>query len=238
MKPEEIVVEKYLRKAYGRRIKYEPRGKDTTPDFSIDDVYAVEVRRLNQQFFDGENTEGLEQLSFSIYNVLKDVLVSFDCLYSGKSFWVFIDYERPLGKNMREIKLEMKKTFENFLQAETSLPCTLQVNENIEFQVYSSEPINGKIFRLGGESDGDAGGGVISVYIENIRYCIAEKSLKIKPYISQYREWSLYLVDYMELGLGYNEINGIKNAISDLGEFHKVAIINYTGEFLLFDISP
>lgn len=238
MKPEEIVAEKYLRKAYGGNIVYEPRGKDTTPDFSINGVYAVEVRRLNQHFFNGEKTEGLEQLSFPLYDALKEVLASFNSQYSGKSFWVFIDYQRPLGKNMRKLKLEMRNSLEKFLQAEVPLPYTLQVNEEIKFQFYSSVPISGRVFRFGGEGDGDAGGWVISVYIDNVRHCIAEKSSKIKQYESLYREWWLYLVDYMELGLDYDDIKEVKTAISDLGQFNKVAIINYTGEFLLFDISP
>jgi len=228
MKPEEAVIERHLLKAWGENIVYEPRGKDTTPDFLVNGVNAVEVRRLNQNFFNGEQTEGLEQLAFPLYDALKEVLASFESRYSGQSFWVFVNYERPLSKNIREIKVEMKKSLENFLQAGLSLPCILQVNENIEFQVYSAEPTNGKIFRFGGETDENAGGGVISVYIENINHCIADKSAKIKQYKSLYKEWWLYLVDFMELGLGYNEINEVKNAISDLDEFSKVVIISYT----------
>jgi hypothetical protein len=238
MKPEEIVADKYLRNTYREEIVFEPRGKDTTPDFSIKGVYAVEVRRLNQHFFNGEKKEGLEQLSFPLYDALKEVLASFNSRYSGKSFWVFIDYERPLSKKIREIKLEMQNSLEKFLQNEVSLPYTLQVNEEIEFQVYSSDPLSGRVFRLGGEVDGDAGGWVISVYIENIRHCIAEKSSKIKQYKSLYSEWWLCLIDRMELGLDDDVIKEVRTAISDLGEFNKVSIINYTGEFLLIDISP
>jgi hypothetical protein len=41
----------------------------------------------------------------------------------------------------------------------------------------------------------------------------------------------------MELGLDYGDIERVKSAILDLGEFNRVAIINYSGEILLFDIS-
>lgn len=237
MKPEEIIVEKNLRKAYGGNIVYEPRGKDTTPDFSIDGVYAVEVRRLNQYFFDGEKPEELEKLSFPIYDVLEELLASFNSQYSGKSFWIFMDYERPLNKNMRGIKSEMKKSLEEFLQIEVPLPYTLQVNEKIEFHIYPSSSASGRVFQYGGEFDGDAGGGNISIYLENIRYCIAEKTLKIKQYIPLYKEWWLYLVDYIGSGLDVDEITEVKNAISDLGEFTKIVIINHTGELLLVDYS-
>jgi hypothetical protein len=237
MHAEETVVEKYLHMTYGENIVYEPRGRDTTPDFSVNGVYAIEVRRLNQQFFDGENTEGLEQLSFPLYDVLKEVLASFKMQNPQKTFWIFMDYERPLGKNMREIKLEMQVSLEKFLQAEVPLPHSVQVNSNIEFHIYPSSSTSGRVFQYGGEFDGDAGGGNISIYLENIRHCIAEKTLKIKQYKPLYKEWWLCLVDCMEIGLDVGEIKEVKSSISDLGEFNKVVVINHTGEYLLFDSS-
>jgi hypothetical protein len=237
MKPEEISANKYLKNHYGENVFFEPDG-NVPPDFAINSIYAVEVRRLNQQFSNEEKTEGLEKLSFPLYYVLKEVLESFNALYAGKSYLVDIDYRRPLDKNMRKIKSEMQNSLKTFLQTKVSLPCMLKVNEKIEFWVYLSDPINGQVFQFVGERDEDAGGGVISVYIENIRHCIVEKSSKIKQFKSRYKEWWLYLVDYMQLGLDYGDIEKVKSAISDLGEFNKVAIIHYTGEFLLFEISP
>src|SRR5687767_4270989 len=102
---------------------------------------------------------------------------------------------------MQQIKSEMHNSLKTFLQTEVSLPCVLKVNEKIDFWINSSDGINGQVYQYGGERDEDAGGGVIPVYIENIRHCIAEKSSKIERYKSKYKEWWLYLVDYMELGL-------------------------------------
>jgi hypothetical protein len=105
------------------------------------------------------------------------------------------------------------------------------------FWLDASSSVNGRIFRLGGETDGDAGGWVISEYIENIRYCIAQKSSKTSQYKSRYKEWWLYLVDYMALGLDQSDIKEVTSAISNLGEFDKVDIITHNGEYLLIDMS-
>jgi len=112
----------------------------------------------------------------------------------------------------------------------------LQVNKKIKLWLYSSDPVKGQVFRFGGEDDGDAGGWVVPVYIENIRHCITEKSSKIKQYKLRYKEWWLYLVDFMELGLDQEVVKEMKSAISDLGEFNKVAVVNYMGEFLRLDL--
>lgn len=237
MKEEEIAVEKYLRKTHGENIIYEPRGHGTTPDFSIEHNLGIEVRRLNQHFYNGEAIEGLEDLSFSLQNITDEVLGSFDSKYTDESFFVFVDYERPLIKQMREIKHEMKKVLHEFLQSKETLPLELHVIENLKLWIYPSMPNNGWVFRVGGSVDGDGGGWVIQAYIENIRHCIATKSSKIKKYKSSFGHWWLYLVDYMNLGLDNNVIQEVIKAISDLGEFEKIVIIDRAGEALLFTIS-
>lgn len=73
--------------------------------------------------------------------------------------------------------------------------------------------------------DNDAGGAIISMYIENIRYCINEKSDKIKSHLHRYDEWWLFLVDRMLWDLAPREIKEISKNIQDLGCFDEVSII-------------
>lgn len=235
MKPEEIVAEKYLRKIYGENIIYEPLGGSKPPDFSVNNVYAVEVRRLNQQFFAGENTEGLENLSSDIYKPFREVLNKFNSQYLGKSYYVDIEYKRPFKKDMKQTKKDMQNALKVFLQSEMLLPCTLEVNEKIKFHIGMIEPIDNRVFLMASESDSDWLVNDASI-IKNIRYCITQKSLKVKQYKSLYKECWLCLVDQMVLEVGYR-IEMIKSAISNLGEFDRVVIINYAGEILLFDVS-
>ena len=236
MRPEEDAVAKYLEKTQGENVVFEPDG-NVPPDFAVNSDIAVEVRRLNQQFMDGKKMEGLEQVSFSIMDVLKEVLVSFDPQYVGKTFGLHIDYERPLNQEMAELKAGMRTALQNFLDADFALPATIQVSESVEFWLYSSVPVNGRVFLQAGEMERDAGGAVISEYIDNIRYCIAKKSSRIGPYRARYKEWWLYLVDTMELGLDYNEIKTVTSAITDLGGFDKVKIVTRNGRHLILDLA-
>jgi hypothetical protein len=236
MKPEEVSTNKYLRNHYGENVVFEPDG-NIPPDFLVNSVYAVEVRRLNQQFFEDDQALGLEQLSFPLANAVKEVLSSYDSQYSGKSYWVNIYYKRPLDRNIRQVKSEMQIALNDFLQSDLALPCTIRVNEKIDLYIDSSDLVSEQVFRIAIEGDDDAGGGVISVYSQNIRHCIFDKSSKINRYKSRYSSWWLYLVDYMELGLSNEDVTNVMSTISYLGEFDKVVIINHAGEFLLFEVS-
>lgn len=58
--------------------------------------------------------------------------------------------------------------------------------------------------------DWDAGGRVIEILGRNIRHCIAEKEIKVEPYLDNYEEWWLILVDHITYDL-----------ISDLKSFEQ-----------------
>jgi hypothetical protein len=52
MKSEERIAENYLTSLGFENVVFEPDG-NIPPDFFVDDRIAVEVRRLNQHFFEG-----------------------------------------------------------------------------------------------------------------------------------------------------------------------------------------
>ena len=80
MNLDEARVFEYLKAHFGNDVVFEPDGM-VPPDFIVDSIFAVEVRRLNQQFYSSGMSEGLEQLSVPIFDVFNDVLKSFDSLY-------------------------------------------------------------------------------------------------------------------------------------------------------------
>lgn len=237
MNLDEARVFKYLKTHFDENVVFEPDGK-IPPDFLVDSVIAIEVRRLNQHFFSEGRSEGLEQLSFPIFNVFNDVLKSFDSYYKGNTYWVSIDFERPLSTSMRQAKKDMEISLRSFLASGISeFPHTLSVNAKIKFTVYASQPVGGRVFRPAGGLDGDAGGWVVASYIENLRHCIIEKSAKVAQYLPKYSEWWLYLVDYMGWGLDTRETKNLLSSINDIGNFHRVFIISSDGEVLLASIS-
>jgi hypothetical protein len=85
--------------------------------------------------------------------------------------------------------------------------------------------------------DEDAGGFVIPMYIDNLRYFISEKSMKTSDYFLRYSIWWLYLVDYIGWGLGKYECEEILSSITDPGGFNRIYIISYGDEKLLASIS-
>ena len=188
MNREEQITLEYLKRMHGEDVVPVPKHKDP-PDLLVGSTIAVEVTRLNQHFFKGGKPEGLEHMSYTLENVLEEVLKSFDYLYAGKSYWVFVDYKRPLGSNFRQVKKEMQLALLKFLDSRTTkFPCEISVNSEITFSIYESNPGNGKLFPLAGSGDFDAGGWVIGIYAENIRHCISKKSSKISKHLEKYRE--------------------------------------------------
>jgi len=237
MNREEQVVFEHLKKSYGQNIVFEPEH-NSTPDFSINSSIAVEVRRLNQHSFKSTKPEGLESLSFPLERAFKEVLSSLNYLYAGKSYWVFIFYKRSLDSNIRQAKRDMKSALRKFLDIGiVNFPCEISVNSEIDFSIYESNPGNGRLFSVGGSVDSDGGGIVISVYVENIRHCINEKSSKIETRLEKYHEWWLYLVDCMEFGLSQKETSEVLKEIGSTGNFDKVVILSYYGQNVLATLS-
>ena len=157
MNLDEARVYKYLKTNISENVVFEPDGK-VPPDFLVDSVFAVEVRRLNQHFFKEGMSEGLEKLSFPIFDVFNDVLKSFESIYTGNTYSVSIDFERPLSTSMRQAKKDMETALRNFLESGMSeFPYLLSVNPKIEFTIDASKPIRGRVFRPAGGMDGNAG---------------------------------------------------------------------------------
>lgn len=233
MKPEETVVYNFLVKRYGDNVIFEPDG-NVPPDFLIDGVYAAEVRRLNHQFVNGGKTEGLEQVTYPLFNALAEVLESFNSSYSGISYWVGINFHRPLPQSIRKLKTDIKNSLITFLSSDIKPPHRITVNEHIELTIYkSSNPIHGMLFGLHGGMDHDSNGWVLPIYVENTRLCITEKSSKIQRYLPKYIEWWLILVDYIGWGLDKYTTSNLAKQITDLGNFTNIKIISNDGNLLL-----
>ncbi len=235
MKPEEKIVEQFLKKNWDTVI-FEPDG-NITPDFLVDSKYAIEVRRLNENFFEVDKSQGLEQLAYPLYDAFYEVLRSFDGNGSEKTYWVAIEFHRPIIKKINPLKSEMKLALQKFLKIPSELPYQLEVNDTISFYLYESEPKAGRLFRPAGGVDDDGGGSVISLYVNNIQYCISDKTVKIKPHLPKYAEWWLVLVDNMDWWLDNEEINEIVSAINELGNFDEIKVIRMDGEKQLLNIS-
>jgi hypothetical protein len=231
MNKEEKITNKFLNEQW-KDVLFEPDG-NVSPDFLVDSIYAIEVRRLNEHYFDGSESESLEIDAFPLFDAFHEVLRSFDNQFIGQTYRISIEFHRPLGKTIKLIKVDMKTALREFLDSSFDLPCKLVVNENVDFYIYPSITKEDQLFTQEGSRDTDSGGFVSSLYINNILHCIAEKSIKIESFIDRYHKWWLILVDSMEYGLDQDDSIEIISAIEDIANFDKVLVIDREGKKIL-----
>ena len=62
----EKLVAKHLKHRGYANVVYEPDG-NIPPDFLVDGTIAIEVRRLNQNHFDGPDAKGLEEVAIPLW---------------------------------------------------------------------------------------------------------------------------------------------------------------------------
>ena len=79
---------------------------------------------------------------------------------------------------------------------------------------------------MGGVSDRQAGGWVISELLSNIRHCSEEKLRKIEPFRDRYKTWWLALTNYTGLGLDESDRQKLKEHFSRPNGWDKILLIN------------
>jgi len=237
MNQEEIVTEKYLQSFYKSGLIYEPEGFKRPPDFSLNTYIGIEVRRLNQNYFEESDATGLEERSIPLLMTLRQVLTSFDKRFDGNSYWVGMTFKRPLQEKRKTVQ-DMENVLDGFLKGNRQVPCNLQVNDKIEFEIRSSTVVQNRVFRHAITSDDDSGGLAIQMYVDNINYCLKEKENKIAPIKDKYKEWWLILVDtMMSWYLESHEVDHIRKGISDCHGFNKIIVLDYHGNNCLLEIT-
>ena len=74
---------------------YEPDG-NIPPDFSVNGTTAIEVRRLNQNHFDGSVTKGLEELAIPVWKGIENLVGSLGSPTDSESWFVIYRLTRPV----------------------------------------------------------------------------------------------------------------------------------------------
>jgi hypothetical protein len=185
-------------------VVFEPDG-NVPPDFAVGRNIGVEVRRLNQNYVwsDG-STEGLETLAIPLWQRLKRLLLSLGPSVGGESWFVGMDFRRPIGP-WRPLEAKIKKALFAFMQSSTRTRTSIQVLPNFELDLICASKDHGTFFLLGASSDDDSGGWVMGEVERNLRICITEKERKIAPYRSQYTEWWLVLIDHIDFSMDLDD---------------------------------
>jgi len=232
-KPEEIIAEKYLYHLGFSDVVYEPVA-NSTPDYLVNNSIAVEVRRLNQYWFRGENAQAVEEVEFNLIPRIRKLLEGFQEKDYSHSVLVSISFQRPLKMNNNELyKIKQLLT--------ASLPLnqkevTLNINDNLKITLYQSDVRFEKSIFIAAISDRNKGGFVIAETYKNLLYVVNEKDNKIRSHYNKYNVWWLVLVDYIGYALSYSEwpLYGDQLQVETL--FDKIILISPLGNNKAIDI--
>lgn len=184
MNDSEKSVYEYLTSQGFGTVVYEPDGK-VPPDFLVDGRIAVEVRRLNQNEETATGHRGLEEVSKPLNALVEKALAAMGPPVDGASWLVLYTYTRPLPpwRKLEELLL-------NALREVRDQPSLrdheARVTSKVRLSFARASKVHPYLFVLGGSSDHDSGGFVVSEMAQNLRICIAEKSLKVSRVRSRY----------------------------------------------------
>jgi hypothetical protein len=223
MKSEERVAREFLTKRFAKEPLYEPLGKNTSPDFSIDRT-AFEVRRLNQRFFheDGKN-EGLEQIDIPLNLSLRRELSKIPFSKQGGTIIWGSRFRRPLTDEMTSIVNQLAAAARAYYLEGSRKPRELTAG-GVTLDLFPTSKPQGKAMILGYRGDDDSGGSFSEIYPTSIRSALENKIAKTKDVADKFDRWVLILID--DVLAGMMEPNDVGPLHLSLGHFRSVAIIN------------
>ena len=225
MNKDEELAQKWIENIGFQSIVYEPDG-NVPPDFLVDNKIAVEVRRLNQNYVNKDGkSKGLEDESIPLWHKFKSLLESFGLPDNGKSWFIGIDYERPIP-SWKKLKPEIEKVLETLKITQPNRPITYRLLERFELDIIpASKPLK-TMFFAGASSDGNSGGWVLSELEKNLKLILPEKYKKIEKHKSKYNEWWLVLPNYIHYGMDECDVEQFNTHIKFQHDWDKVIMVN------------
>jgi hypothetical protein len=223
MKSEEKIANEYLRSEGYNSVIYEPDGK-VPPDFLIDGNIAVEVRRLNENYFSGDKLIGHYEEYVRLWDILNHFLLSYTNESLESSYWLSFGYERPIPSSS-QLKKNLKIQLDRFIQ-KPDPTIKIQVTPSFFIWLYLKESEEKNEIIVASAHNGNGGGSVTQIYISNINYCFKEKSIKIEKFKNNYPQWWLVLVDTMFYRMISNSKDKLKDNIVLPNEWEKLIILD------------
>jgi hypothetical protein len=231
MKYEETIAQKYLEGLNIGAVKYEPNG-NIPPDFSVAGRIGVEVRRLNENYFEQKgDATGLENESIPIIEQLKAALKELNGKEGDDNYFLVLRLQRPVKRaKLKELFIE---GLEQFLNGTKTTPHSIAIASGLSIEIRKLSLLKGPTFRIGLIIDQDSGGLVVDLSATNIDHCIKEKSLKTAPYWTKYEAWWLVFVDAIGIDLMEHEIRDLRSRISTIQPFARVDVIDQKSRLVI-----
>lgn len=222
-RPEELA-NKYL-ESKGFYTKYEPLGESTFPDFEIDNSIGVEVRRLNEHYFEGCKPSGLEQKSQPLFDSIDALFSKFTREEPSQNFWVTLKLKRPFPK-LKSIKKELSPILNNLIHQEVIETQTIDVTNGISLRLNPKTEKTNQVFHVGAIMDFDSGGYVLPNLLTNMNYCIQQKAEIANNSSHEYQKLWLILIDEISYGLNDDEKEYITENIEKHQIWDKIITLN------------
>ena len=230
----EQLATEYLQNIGCKSVIYQPDG-NVPPDFVVDDGIGVEVRRLNQNEITDSGYRGLEETSVPLLMKIKRLLNSFGPPDSGTRWFVSYTFRRPLSwKGLKGPLRDALTTFRN--SRIESCYATVTISDTFDIDLIRATNAHSHFFVLGGYSDSDSGGWVLSEALRNLRICIREKSRKITRARDRYNEWWLILIDYIGYGAYDCDRSTFRKHLALEHDWNRIFLVNPIKPTVAFEL--
>jgi hypothetical protein len=220
---EKIVLEHLKYRGY-KDIIYEPDG-NIPPDFLVDGRIAIEVRRLNQNFSEGETSKGLEETAIPLWKKIEKLAHSMGPSEDEESWFLFYCFRRPVER-WKKLETKLKNALQTFKDSKPRAKASLNLNNGFEVEIFRASKAHDTFYVMAGNSDQESGGWLIPEMKKNILLCINEKTYKIRKVKSKYQEWWLALSDHIGYGLDDFDRQQFREQVSVEHNWQKIILIN------------
>ena len=220
---EQLVADHLAHRGY-TNVVYEPDG-NIPPDFLVDGNIAIEVRRLNQNHFEDGDAKGLEEVAIPLWKRVKELASSLGAPTENESWFVFFRFARPV-EAWKALGPKLRKALEAFVSSPTKKKCVIFKTAGFELEVFKASSPHATMFVMGGCSDEESGGWLLSEMETNISHCASEKSRKIEKVRSKYKHWWLALVDHIGYGLDDFNREMFRDQVSISHGWEKIILID------------
>lgn len=225
MNDSEKFVYEYLTSHALGKVIYEPDGK-VPPDLLVDGRIAVEVRRLNQNEETDTGYRGLEEVSRPLIAVVGKALAAMGPPGDTGSWFVHYSFSRPLPP-WKELEKQLEVALRTFRDQPSLQTEATSGTRTFSLSFIRSKKRHPNLFLLGGYSDDDEGGFVVSEMERNLRICIAEKSRKVARVRSKYPEWWLAFDDRIGYAsLAASDRDRLRALIQPEEPWSKIILVN------------
>jgi hypothetical protein len=219
---EQLIIDNLTFQGY-KKIEFEPDG-NVPPDILVDNMIAIEVRRLNQNQVIGDGFQGLEQDEYTIYGLLRKIMDDVSDENFDRSAFVGFFFNRPLP-DKKEVKKKVTDILVNH-KTHMSEHKEYKVSDNFKLKIFPSSNKLQKQYQYGISSDGDTGGFVVGLIHKNLQLIIKEKEDKTRSFKLKYPEWWLAVVDTIGYGLTDLDLEHFYELPKIIHDFDRILLVS------------